>query len=174
MKILKHDCCLDAFVFFNQRSFQHSRGEWFVRYPKDHHIGPFLSTLAVTIQIIWPTPDWVMRIAQLEDHRIPHLEQSLNDSNAMSQNTSCHQINFGDFHFDAAHGCCLKRYGLESRAGLQSRRQWCHPAGQRADCFPNMFGHLVICWSGNRRAPWKRPLRLLNVSMVKVECKRLF
>ena len=103
-----------------------------------------------------------MSIAQLEYHRVPLLEQSLNDGYAMSQNTSCHQIGFGDFHCDAAHGCCSNRKSLESRAGLQSRGHWSHPGWQRADCFPNMFDHLVIGWSGNRRAPWKRPLRLLK------------
>ena len=52
IKMLVRDCWLDALVFFNQRSFQHCRPAWFVRYPKYHHVGPLVPTFAISIQII--------------------------------------------------------------------------------------------------------------------------
>ena len=80
--------------------------------------------MAIPIQIILPSPAWVVSIPQLKYEGFMFQKQTLQYIDAVLEHTPRNQIGApGNFETDASHGCCLQSNGLDAWVGSQTGRQ---------------------------------------------------
>ena len=72
-----------------ERCFEHGRPMWLQGVVENNHSSPAFLCMSISVNAVTPPPYWVMCPANLENKRVPALEQGLQNFHCVRKNVAC-------------------------------------------------------------------------------------